>query len=286
MKAILEALLPAPVKRVLRAKLHDWQRRSFRPYVTHLPVPSQASAEPIAFYVGDPVGELWYVRKDNAGKDSAAYMHWLLSNLLTPQDVILECGSHHGFYSVILARKLQEGHFTAVEAHPANAEILRKNVEINGLAGKVEVINAAVGRGPGVAELADASNAAVIAANGGDIPKIRVPMVSIDDLAQRMGRAVTLLKLDIEGMEVEALKGARSVLANVPKLNIEVHCQILRERRATPPEEVFACLPAGRYDFWIQPDDNLPNVLHINSEFSFQPYDRVQLFGFPRKTVS
>jgi FkbM family methyltransferase len=271
----LKAALPAPVKRVLRAKALEIRRWSFHPYTTHLSVPTRTGEESISFYVGDSVGELWYVRKDDAGKDSVPYIRWILGNLVSPDDVIIECGAHHGYYSVILAKALRSGYLAAVEAHPANAQILRKNIEVNGLQGRVEAISAAVGGQSGEVTLIDSSNAAVVNAGSEDIPKILVRMVSIDELARQ-----------IKGMELEALKGARSVLAQTPKLNIELHCQILREQHRQPPSAVFDCLPADRYEFWMQPDDNRPEVARIDAGFLFENLDRVQLYAVPRKRVS
>lgn len=171
----------------------DWVRRlSFRPYVQELEV----EGEHAQFHIGDPTAEQWYVRHPAGAQ---AQLHWLQERMLSPGDVVFECGSHHGFFPVFLSRFLgEEGLFVCLEAHPRNAEIISTNLRLNQLS-NVRVMNCVVGRERGWARVLNASNARFVARADGPGRGLTVPMTTLDQVVHEVGRSPTLLKLDIEG---------------------------------------------------------------------------------------
>jgi FkbM family methyltransferase len=105
-----------------------------------------------------------------------------------------------------------------VEADGWLAEGAQRNAELNGL-GQLTSIHAAVGRratelrfGVG-GEVDDGS---------GRFGAIVVPAVSIDSLADRYGPPDVVF-MDVEGYELEALRGAERTLAGHPDWFVEVH---------------------------------------------------------------
>ena len=91
----------------------------------------------------------------------------------------------------------------------------------------------------------------------------------------------SLLKIDVEGFEVEVLRGASKILSTRPKLAIEIHTQNLGHYNASV-EDIFNLIDADEYDLWIQWKDGEEPI----------EYDRkvpitelVHLFGFPRKSM-
>lgn len=87
--------------------------------------------------------------------------------------------------------------------------------------------------------------------------------LTLDDLSASMGTP-TLLKMDIEGWEVKALKGATRILSEVrPTMILEVNLEMLR-RAGNSAGEIAEILKANNYEAadlltrerW-NPDDNL-----------------------------
>jgi predicted RNA methylase len=118
-----------------------------------------------------------------------------------------DLGAEGGFYALVFARR-GGGRVLAVEADPATCERLRRNVAANpALAPSVEVRQARVAR-----ETDPAAG-----------------QISIDDLAYgASGFVPDLLKVDVEGKEVAALRGASRLLGERrPHVIVETHSQEL-----------------------------------------------------------
>jgi len=143
--------------------------------------------------------------------------------------VFLDIGANIGTQTVYA---LLDGAFSravAIEAEPANYALLERNVEINGLTGRVALVRCAASRLPGVARLRlNRSNA------GGHrigwekqrrpTPAIEVPADTVDRILRRIAVApaeVTLAWIDVEGHELAVLEGMGELLATCPPLVLE-----------------------------------------------------------------
>jgi len=141
---------------------------------------------------------------------------------------IIDLGSHIGL-SVIWWKYLAPGaKITAVEANPETAEVLRRNVARNGLS-DINVLQGAIASNTGTVDLYLAKQG--VNFRWGDfanrIPKdlskydkITVPAIKLSDL---ITTTVDLLKIDIEGSELIALKEAESNLGFVKEIMMEFH---------------------------------------------------------------
>jgi FkbM family methyltransferase len=118
----------------------------------------------------------------------------------------------------------------AIEAEPANARLLQRNVSDNGLAGRVRVLSVAVSDREGVARLTlDAENHGKHSLEAGMIYErgatIEVRTARLDVLLAEQGLAadaIGFVWMDVEGHEIAALAGMADVLAGRPPLAIEV----------------------------------------------------------------
>lgn len=133
--------------------------------------------------------------------------------------VFYDVGANIGFLSLIGARLVgSAGRVYAFEPVPANAELVRRNAALNGFS-QVEVVEKALGRRSGQAELALAaySGGAVLAEVGTPPDRagmMTVALASIDDLVDVAGLAPpALVKIDVEGAELEVLMGMERTLA-------------------------------------------------------------------------
>jgi FkbM family methyltransferase len=130
-------------------------------------------------------------------------------------DLFFDLGAHVGFFSVCAA--VLGARVVAVEADAANASRLQRNAELNRVA--ADVVHAAVWSAEGEVQLLPGGSAKEFRA----VPGRGVQSVTVDALAREHG-APTLVKLDVEGAEVDALRGAARVLSeDRPVIVCEVH---------------------------------------------------------------
>jgi FkbM family methyltransferase len=118
-----------------------------------------------------------------------------------------DVGANIGFFSLLLGRLCDA--VVAVEATPETAARLRRNVELNaGLA--ITVVNAAVGERSGNVMIKTNAEPAMNAVSAdGDV---EVEATTLDELVASFG-VPDIVKMDIEGAEAAAFRGASALLA-------------------------------------------------------------------------
>jgi FkbM family methyltransferase len=186
-----------------------------------------------------------------------------LLRLARPGFTCADVGAHHGYFSLLLARTVGEsGRVVAFEASPANVRVLRRNLALNRLLGRVEVVEAVVsddGRDtreiwPGRAGTSSEwTLSREFAAREDEQPIARSPLVvpatTLD--AAFSHRSLDLLKVDVEGAEGLVLAGARRLLAEQrPIVVLEFHREV-----GWPAIEI---LQGAGYDFELPDGSPLP----------------------------
>lgn len=141
----------------------------------------------------------------------------------------------------------------AFEPEPANAARLAENAELNGLA-NVTVIEAVVWSEPGQVALrvdgpAGTGTASVVAE--GDAA-LAVPAVTVDAFAGGGRAAPQVIKVDVEGAELEVLWGAEAALASgrVRDLFVEAHPAALARRGAREADVADLLAALGYAQAW------------------------------------
>lgn len=150
-----------------------------------------------------------------------------LQRLVKPGDVCYDIGANVGFFTVLLGRLVgPTGAVAAFEPLPPTAEALRRNAALNNF-GHVTVFANAVGRAPGLVKLAlrEESTWARLADADTTGPTLDVPMVAIDDLVEAGTiRPPSMVKIDVEGAELEVIEGMRrTLLKHRPVVLCEMH---------------------------------------------------------------
>jgi FkbM family methyltransferase len=166
----------------------------------------------------------------------------LLSELPLDGKTAWDVGAHVGFFSLLLAKRCE--HVLAIEPGPPNAKRLRANVELNHA--RVEVIEAAVGRNSGTADLVLSNDGFTNRVADGHVDVV-VPQTTLDQLAEEHGFPA-FIKIDVEGAELDVLLGGEDVLSRRTVLLIEAHSPALAE-------DVNRVLRAHGYSIESQPVD-------------------------------
>lgn len=142
-------------------------------------------------------------------------------------DVCLDVGAHIGYYTLLASRLVgTRGHVYAFEPSPGVYSALRANLALNDAA-NVTAHNVAAGEAEGTAVLREApggnsGNSSVSpcflesphAAPAEEYTGVEVQVRTVESLVppDEVGR-VRMIKVDVEGYEIEALRGLESILA-------------------------------------------------------------------------
>lgn len=137
---------------------------------------------------------------------------------LKPGDVFYDIGANVGFFTVLGAQLVgNEGAVYAFEPDQNNAQAIRHNVTLNGFS-QVDVVQKAVSQtdGSGTLLLTDYAGGHTLSSVERP-PQVRaeisVDLVSIDTLiSQGDLKPPALVKIDVEGAEIEVLKGMQQTL--------------------------------------------------------------------------
>ena len=161
---------------------------------------------------------------------------WLRESL-RPDDVFYDVGANVGVFTIYAGARLgAAGLVYAFEPHTPNAQALLHNVVASGVAGRVRVLTVALAGADGFRDFnyrslhrgASASQFGSTATPEGDSFR---PVASelkcgctVDSLVERgVLRPPTIVKIDVDGLEDEILRGMRGVLtARVPPRSVQV----------------------------------------------------------------
>lgn len=210
--------------------------KAFVPFVRDFHHPEAS----FRMWIANPEDVTWYDEEHwrKAGEFRA------LRKLVGAGDRILEIGSHHGFTGMLLARFVgAKGQILSIEAHPQNAMIAHAQLGLNASFTNLTFIHAAGSNVPGTVKIIPLHNSNVTNQTADDL--IEVPAVTGDMLDLEQG-PFDLIKIDVEGYELEVLKGCRQMLSRAPKLALEIHVDSLRERGQTPAD-IFRLIDVNRY---------------------------------------
>jgi FkbM family methyltransferase len=137
---------------------------------------------------------------------------------------LLDCGANYGYWSVLVSSKPFGAHKAiAIEPSGQNFPKLANNAKLNG--NRFEAIKCAIGATRGTARLSGTKHEAFSIA-GDQTDGEEVPVIALDDLiddGKVMAGGKFLIKLDVEGVEIEAMKGGTRLLLGDSVILCEEH---------------------------------------------------------------
>lgn len=163
----------------------------------------------------------------------------LLRNICPPQSVVVDCGANIGNHAVFFA-KIMKADVIAFEPQPQNISFLQANIIINECVDKVRIIKKGVGERNEKISLYQAIEDnygsftslkdSVQKEEGGNMKFYEIDVVRMDDEIYSWQEKISLIKIDIEGMELLALKGAEKIIEkNLPIITVECFTRVVFE---------------------------------------------------------
>jgi FkbM family methyltransferase len=158
---------------------------------------------------------------------------------INPDDVVFDIGAHIGIYSCLVDDVLTSGSVLAFEPHPNNARRLRENATNNNAV--IDVYEHALSNEHGVISLCidngSAGGIGHLSARDKSEESISVETFPGKEFLNEYDvPSPDILKIDVEGAEVDVLGGFRDILDDCRLLYIEVHPDWMVNYDSSPQE--------------------------------------------------
>jgi FkbM family methyltransferase len=143
---------------------------------------------------------------------------------------LADVGANHGIFSLVFLSINGSGLVVSVDPSPIATEILCQNRKLNHFESSIRHQQVACGSSPGTLHMhynwhhLEASSHACQSNND-----VVVCVETLDDICAREGVAPEVIKIDVEGFELDVLKGAEQALCQCRTLFLEVHPLLLDE---------------------------------------------------------
>lgn len=141
----------------------------------------------------------------------------IIEKILKPGDSVVDAGANIGVITLLAAKCVgADGHVISIEPHPQTAQRLRENIALN-LFENTTVIESALGEknDTGILYLddqwQDSGGASLINNIERTCTQTQITIQALDSI--QIPTPITLIKMDVEGYELEALKGGASRLS-------------------------------------------------------------------------
>ncbi len=171
-----------------------------------------------------PFGDGYWSKLLDRGFSYEDELELLFKNSVDVDYTLLDCGANYGYWSVLVSSAPFGAHKAiAIEPSGENFPKLANNAKING--NRFEVIKCAIGSVRGTARLSGTKHEAFSIA-GDQSAGEEVPVIALDNLLDDGKLSMSgkyLIKLDVEGVEIEAIKGGARLLQGDAVIMCEEH---------------------------------------------------------------
>ena len=201
--------------------------------------------------------------------ETAFVMHFLRQGM-----TVLDVGAHHGFYTLLASLRVgSTGQIIAFEPSPRERKRLIRHIKMNNCK-NVRIEPFALGASHGRATLflvegaEDYCNSLRPPVTEAQTISLAVEVTSLDEyLAIAAISKVDFIKLDVEGSELDALKGAVRLLATAPRpvLMVEVY-DIRTKPWGYRARQIVQFLGQAAYEWFSLLDDGTPQAIEPNKD--------------------
>lgn len=213
---------------------------------------------------------------------------------------ILDIGANIGYTASVFASAIKTGSKVfAFEPDRLTYGVLTEVVQRKKLAGKIEVINIAVGSSDGEVEFwhnkKHPADHRVVTQRFRELDRVdnesdrfsTIPITTVDTfVANRRLQNISFIKIDVQGYELAVCEGMRMTLARFPDLCVCLeYCPNIMAELGFEPQKVLDFFRAGGYELYALGHGD-PRLLHDDSAVcdSLKNIDYVDLL-FTKRTL-
>jgi FkbM family methyltransferase len=151
----------------------------------------------------------------------------ILEKELKDARLFIDVGTHVGYYTLLASKIAKE--IISIEPNPFNYKLLKFNLKINKIK-NAYALNIAASNYNGESGIFIPKLKGKIATDesrlDNNISKIKIKVVKLDDLLLKIRKNPDVIKIDVEGSEIQVLEGLQETLRKGVKcLMIEVHSE-------------------------------------------------------------
>lgn len=252
-------MLPEPLKQRLRMRLQGYTtvRQPFKvEYIKQAEGLDVVIDDRIKLRITDEVKPaLAYQLLENA--DCVEEMRAFLP-LAEQSKVFFDSGAYAGIFSLMYCALRPDGVAVAFEPSPVMIPAIKRLFDLNELSGRATLVPRAVGKEEGeVTLLLEQIGFVQVVPTQNTKEAVLVSVTTLDAESERQKLRPDLLKIDVEGYELEALQGATRILSqDKPVICLELHLNYL-ERRGIKPKAVTGLLKQHGYRFFSWKGESL-----------------------------
>ena len=166
--------------------------------------------------------ELKFVGTQKNGDIQSVFFDEVYTTLDVNNKIVVDIGANIGdsaiYFAVKGAKKV-----IALEPFPKNFELAKKNIELNNLTDKIELIQAGCSSKSGTMTIDDKSTGprSILSELS---EGLTIPLLSLDDITKKYNIISGILKIDCEGCEQDAiLNSSESTIQKFSQMFIEYH---------------------------------------------------------------
>lgn len=214
-----------------------------------------------------------------------------IRRLLRDRDTVFDVGAQIGYLTLMSKLARKEVTVWSFEPEKVNALKLRENLSINNF-DMTHVVEKAVSNVSGSIRLYlskdhnAGTHSTIPNASTIDVTRfVDLPAIRLDDFAKEQGISkLALIKIDVEGGELEVIEGAREVLRTLqPVVIAELSDAIQESRGSTTQEFKRILLDLGYLPFRIRNDGRLTEVPveagHLMDNIAFVPKTKLDTYA-------
>ncbi|HBT93791.1 MAG TPA: hypothetical protein DEB23_05980, partial [Chitinophagaceae bacterium] len=201
------------------------------------------------FYINhDSFQSMWLMYNYIVDWEEFLFIHYYLRK----NSIVFDIGANMGFYTIWISRSIDElGQIHSFEPDTKNFKRLSQNISINQFKGQFHTNNVAVSKQNGKMKMTigfDGENHLVPSNFGGNSSIINV--VCLDDYCNQHNiNRIDFVKIDVEGFELDVLKGGIYLLTqkNVDVIQLEINRALINS--GTTPIEIISFVEQNGYTF-------------------------------------
>jgi len=186
----------------------------------------------------------WFYPRYSNGRIHEPAATKLFFEYITKDSLVIDVGGHLGYFTCIAGKLASEGSVHVFEVDPKCINLIKKNLNVNEIT-NVTLNNSAVFSKNGKSKIPNLTEPTPGLSINSDLDDgyIEVDSITLDSFVTNSRIKPDFIKIDVEGAELEVLKGMKKLLAQERlTILVEIHVDKLLKRFNSDYRECIAML--------------------------------------------